>query len=196
MAEPIANLPGELWKPVVGYEGFYEISNMGRVKSLARINPFPNRWGTMSSRLLRERILRPVTIGHRGIAPRQVRHAVNLSMGGRSRVALLHRLVLEAFVGPCPDGMECCHNDGVASNNRIENLRWDTHAGNLRDKIAHGTSQHGERNARAKLTDAAVEVIRRERGVIPQRVLAAMFGVDQSTICLAQLGETWGRRGT
>jgi hypothetical protein len=49
----------------------------------------------------------------------------------------VHRLVLEAFVGPCPDGMECCHEDGDSTNNRVDNLRWDTHEANVRERLEH-----------------------------------------------------------
>jgi len=51
----------------------------------------------------------------------------------------VHRLVLEAFIGPAPKGTICCHNDGDPTNNRLENLRWDTHSSNTRDAIRHGT---------------------------------------------------------
>jgi hypothetical protein len=51
---------------------------------------------------------------------------------------LVHRVVLETFVGPCPDGMECCHNDDVKTNNRLDNLRWDTHDANVADKVKNG----------------------------------------------------------
>lgn len=51
----------------------------------------------------------------------------------------VHRLVLEAFIGPCPDGMVGCHTDGDPLNNRLDNLRWDTPSNNNRDKRAHGT---------------------------------------------------------
>lgn len=70
------------------------------------------------------------------------------------------RLVLLVFVGPCPEGMECCHNNGNSRDNRRQNLRWDTPLENAHDRIRHGTAAnlHGERNGRAKLTES--EVIR------------------------------------
>jgi hypothetical protein len=78
----------------------------------------------------------------------------------RGKHRLVHRLVLEAFVGPCPDGMECCHDDGNPSNNRLDNLRWDTKRNNQNDRLRHGTHIRGERNRIAKLTDAQAEEVR------------------------------------
>lgn len=72
----------------------------------------------------------------------------------------VHRLVLTAFVGPCPAGMVTCHNDGDRHNNRLENLRWDTLANNQEDRKKHGTARLGEESVCAKLTTAAVIAIR------------------------------------
>lgn len=122
------NASAEDWKPVVGYEGLYEVSNHGRVRSLPREVKF----GT-SMRLSPQTILRPRTIpsGHQ---------TVSIYRDRKRKTAKVHRLVLEAFVGPAPEGMECCHNNGIASDNRIENLRWDTTAANRRDSVKHGTN--------------------------------------------------------
>ncbi len=56
-----------------------------------------------------------------------------------STTMFAHRAVLLAFVGPCPEGMEACHNNGDPLDNRVENLRWDTRSNNTLDKVAHGT---------------------------------------------------------
>ena len=116
----------EEWRPVLGYEGLYEVSDAGRVRSLSR----EVRSGR-GVRVVEGRVLHP-TPGALG------RLSVSLS-NGRAVVRLVHHLVLEAFVGPRPDGAECCHGDGDASNNRLSNLRWDTHRANVLDAVAHGT---------------------------------------------------------
>lgn len=64
---------------------------------------------------------------------------IQLHRGGRKYSYLVHRLTLEAFVGPCPQGMEGCHNNGDPWDGRVSNLRWDTHASNMHDKLLHGT---------------------------------------------------------
>ncbi len=72
----------------------------------------------------------------------------------------LHRLVLETFIGTCPKGMECCHNNGDPEDNRIQNLRWDTKSNNQMDRIGHGTDCRGSKNPIAKLTEEDVIKIR------------------------------------
>lgn len=117
----------EVWKPVPEYEGIYEVSDHGRVRSLDHVGRY--RDGT---RLNRGRVLKPD-------AKKYGHQYVNLSRDRRRAKAYVHRLVLLAFIGPAPAGAEACHNDGNASNNRLDNLRWDTHSENNRDQVKHGT---------------------------------------------------------
>ena len=90
---------------------------------------------------------------------------------GRGRAAYLHQLVLEAFIGPCPEGTECLHTNGDASDNRLSNLRWGSRHENMADFRAHGKKK-GVRHHRAKLNDALVREIRRrpEQGETHQRI--------------------------
>lgn len=117
----VPDLPGEQWRPVLGWEGYYVVSNMGRVKSVPRV--------TEDGWRIPGRLRQPAMQG-RGNPYWQI----HLMRGGRGapfyRVAV-HRLVLESFVGPCPDGMEACHANGNGFDNRLENLRWDTHRANM-----------------------------------------------------------------
>lgn len=122
----------ETWRPVVGYEGLYEVSDLGNVRSVDHYA----RAGHHASRLYRGKNLRLVP-GDLG------RLQVGLSDGlGGQRTALVHHLVLNAFVGERPAGTEACHKDGDASNNAVNNLRWDTHLANEDDKRRHGTHHH------------------------------------------------------
>ena len=116
----------ERWRPVVGHEGEYEVSDQGRIRSLDRVITFSDG----RYRSARGRTLKPWTM-------KRVGHQV-VGLTGK-RKFLVHVLVLEAFVGPRPDGMVCCHNDGDATNNRVENLRWDTYVENNKDLVRHGT---------------------------------------------------------
>ena len=97
----------------------------------------------------------------------------------------VHRAVLNEFVGPCPKDMETCHADGDKENNRLENLRYDTHRNNELDKINHGT--FGK-----KLSVEDVRYIR--KNFIPRRnagKLAEMFGVRRNAIYNIVNGRTW-----
>lgn len=101
---------------------------------------------------------------------------VNLGRGNSRRVG---PLVLSGFVGPCPQNMECCHRDGDATNNRLENLRWGTSADNTNDQRRHGTLIGGERHGMAKLSNSQVDEIRLLAGMMTQRQIAARFGIKQ-----------------
>jgi hypothetical protein len=108
----------------------------------------------------------------------------------------LHRLMLEAFVGPCPPGLEACHRPGAPKSScKLEDLRWDTHPANIADKVVAGTDQSGERNARSKLTWKKVDRIRRlRRQGMRLNAVAAQYGLHRTTITRICQGETWIRR--
>lgn len=94
-------------------------------------------------------------------------------------IRYVHAMVLEAFIGPCPDGLECCHNDGVRTNNALTNLRWDTHASNTEDSRQHGTMVRGEDSNMAKLTEAEVVTLRSMARNRPIKELACHFGISE-----------------
>lgn len=119
----IERMSEEKWLPVVGRESDYEVSDHGNV-----------RWRSSREPV---RSYRSSKTGHRN---------VYLPGGPRlKRDRRVHRLVLEAFVGPCPEGLMCCHNDGVAWNNHVDNLRWDTASSNMHDRVTHGIHHYGSR---------------------------------------------------
>lgn len=124
------SLPDEEWRAIVGWEGFYEVSNMGRVRSLDRM---------AGNRRIHGRVMKPYKD-----RPKYPHMIIQLSKGGRSKEGaafpLVHKLVLEAFVGPRPAGLEACHNNGDGTDNRLTNLRWDTHKANMADQFEHGTN--------------------------------------------------------
>lgn len=105
----------------------------------------------------------------------------------------VHRLVLEAFVGLCPPGMECAHRDCNPSNNSLENLRWTTHKDNAADTIRLGRFPRGSRQGRAKLTEEVVLEARRRyaKGGISIPTLAAEMGVSTAVAQFAVTGRTW-----
>ncbi|WP_074133292.1 NUMOD4 motif-containing HNH endonuclease [Mycolicibacterium houstonense] len=115
----------EQWRPVPGYD-LYEVSDQGRVRSIDRIAN--SRWDT--PKRVRGKVLKPSTAGRYP--------TVTLYLQGEQHTLLIHRLVLLAFVGPCPDGHEALHFDDDPNNNRLHNLRWGSRSENSRDCIRNG----------------------------------------------------------
>jgi len=115
----------ETWLPIAGYPD-YEVSDQGRVRSLDRYVKFANGSGRTALGL----ILKPWK--HMGDY-----QAVGLRP--TKKRFLIHALVLEAFVGPRPEGMVCCHIDGNPANNHVSNLRWGSYSENNHDLVRHGT---------------------------------------------------------
>ncbi len=165
----------ERWVPVVvpEFEDLYEVSDQGSIR-----------------RTSTKRVLKP------GNHPRGYLSAVLSGRGIRTTV-LLHRVVLEAFTGPCPEGEETRHGNGIRTDNRLENLSWGTSAQNEEDKRRHGTHQIGERNGMSKFSEEQVREIQRRYadGGESQRTLAAAYGCSQGTISRLVTGVRWGHLG-
>lgn len=122
---------------------------------------------------------------------------VILSDGRKRHTSRIHRLVLLAFVGPCPNGMECRHLNGDKTDNRLENLCWGTHGENHQDSIQHGTHlslQKGEKHPNSKLSDQDRRLIFSvyHDGVYTQRELATHFGVCHKIIHNIVHNNRWG----
>lgn len=149
----------EIWKPVIGFEDAYEVSNYGRVRSLTR------KFCVGRIRALKKR-----PTGYLYVTLSDARNKLRTTRH-------VHRMVLESFVGPRPKGMQARHLDGVPDNNRLENLCWGTRSENMMDKVAHGTSNRGAACGAAKLTEEEVLAIRAHGGT--QQEIADKFGISQ-----------------
>ncbi len=97
--------------------------------------------------------------------------------------------VLLAFVGPCPEGKQACHNDGNCTNDAADNLRWDSEIANKADMVKHGTRLRGEEINTAKLTVADVQEIRRIG--YPLRQHAERFGVTETLVSYILRRKVW-----
>ncbi len=174
----------EVWKAVLGFEGMYEVSSLGRIRSLDRYIDKINRWGSVSSVLCKGRIL---STGLR----KDGYQSVSLYDGGLQRATVVHILICEAFRGPKPfPNAEVRHLDGDKANCREDNLVWGTRLENEADKEVHGTRLKGEQSPSAKLTKEDVIAIRRRVGE-PQQDLADEFGCTRSNISAIQLRKSW-----
>lgn len=121
----------------------------------------------------------------------------HLTYKGRPRVQIdrkmrsVHSLVAEAFIGPRPNGMLCCHNDGNPLNNHYKNLRWGTPKENQADRKRHGTYHNGETIVQSKLTWEDVRYIRKVHSNLGTKKLADAFKVDRTTIQGIVKFKTW-----
>jgi hypothetical protein len=165
----------EKWRPVLGFERVYEVSNLGNVRRVGRA-PGAKTGYVLKGRPCRKGYLRVVL------------HDV-----GRRAERAVHHLVLEAFCSPRPDGLQANHKDGDKANNAVTNLEWVTASDNMRHARVTGLrpSFAGTANPRAKLRPEDIPVIRSLRGQEHQRVTAARYGVSKSLIGAVQCGEIW-----
>lgn len=163
----------EIWKVLPLYGGHYEVSNMGRIRAKDRIvRKFSILCGKDVDQKYKGRLLTPRKsdkYGHLSVTIGYERRNISLS---------IHRAVLLAFVGPCPEGMEGCHNNGNASDNRLENLRWDTHAANNADRKRHGRYAENEAHPMVRYSDEIVKAVR-SSGLGPKKA-AQQFGMSVS----------------
>lgn len=162
----------ERWLPVVGWEGLYEVSDFGRVRSL------PRKAGT---RILEGQI--------RALADNGKGYMQVTLCNRKKQKRFVHQLVVEAFIGPREPGVDCCHRDGDRANNRLPNLRYDTRAGNEAGKVRHGTHSRGERHGMSKLTARAVVAIRGDTRL--HREIAAEYGIAASRVSQIKSQKAW-----
>lgn len=167
-------MSAELWKPVLGFEGRYEVSSEGRVRSLPRTSGRGARHqGKFLSHGLAGRGYPFVQIGH-----------------GNTRY--IHILMLEAFVGPRPAGMQGCHENDVPTDNRLDNLRWDTRKANAADALKNGRRARGEKQGSSRFTEVDVERMRDMRRCgATLSLIGAQFGLNSAGVSQIVSGRRW-----
>lgn len=172
----------EIWKDIPGYEGRYQVSTRGRVKTLARKVLRGGFWRNKQEKLKEGRV------NDAGYV------AVTLFKGDKGKTFLVHTLVLLTFIGPCPEGMECRHfPDSTRTNNNVENLSWGTRKENYADKKFHGTWQQGSRIGTSKLTEeevAEIKMLLKERR-LSQVKIAERYGVTHRVIGRILHEQSW-----
>lgn len=167
----------ELWKDIPGYEGRYQVSNLGRVKSLPRVALWHHRSGTVFPRRVAGRILKPgrMPCGH-----------LSVVLGHGKPGSPVHHLVMLAFVGPRPAGMDICHNNGDPADNRLENLRYDTRRENLLDEY------RANRGSRTSFTcDQVLDIKNRLAQGEQGARIARDYGVTPSAISAIKTGRSF-----
>lgn len=171
----------EEWRPVPGYDGWYEVSDQGRVRS----------WKMPNGRPPGARRAKPVVL-------RQQRHRfgylmVTLWKDGAARKDVVHRLVLTSFIGDAPFGHECGHLNSDPTDNRLVNLAWVTAVENHAHKKLRGTTLRGEKSPHAKLTAEKVLEMRAmySAGGITHACLAKRYGISSAHVSTVINGKRW-----
>lgn len=167
----------EVWKPVVGYEGLYEVSDQGRVRSLHQRRWCGTHWYEVPPRTMK------ATIARNGYP------VVKLTREGVGRTIAVHSIVLTAFAGPKRAGQECRHLNGDSQDARLCNLCWGTPLENTEDRIRHGTMPRGINHHGAKLTASQVLAIRAAAGT--HREIAARYGIATSCVSNIKSRKSW-----
>jgi len=166
----------EEWRPVVGYEGYYDVSSLGHVRRMKPAN------STRIGRTLK------------GSADNGYIR-VDLSKDNNAIHYRIHQLVSAAFIGPCPEGKQINHKDGIKTNNVVSNLEYVTLSENQLHAYRLGLRipTCGERHGQSKLTEDNVRAIR-ERLLLKEshRSIAKDFNVVNSAISLISAGKRWG----
>ena len=170
----------EVWHPVVGYEGLFEVSDQGRVRSVA--TQVKSKGGSFRSR------------PSRLLSPSQWRGylRVTLFRDGVRKYTQVHQLVAAAFIGPCPVGQQVRHGVLGKAVNTPENLSYGTCWENHQDQIRDGSTQRGTKHHKSKLTDADVlEIYQLAQKPRQGSALARRFNVSTSSISAIKLGKSW-----
>lgn len=156
----------EIWKDIIGYEGYYQVSNLGNVRSLDRIIKNKNN----KDIIRKGKILKP-----------GVKHSslfVNLNKNSKMKGYKIHKLVMLMFVGERPKDMHICHNDGNFKNNRLDNLRYDTAKENKKDCY-----RYSEKPSNAKLTiDNVLKIRKMYHNGYTQKEIAKTFNISRSHV--------------
>lgn len=170
----------ERWRPIIGFEGAYEVSNQGRVRSVARWVVCRNGKRLCDGALVRLRQYRSNKYW-----------TAQLSKGGVSKDFFVHRLVATAFIPKTGEIVR--HLDGNGLNNVEENLAWGSYKDNEADKLRHGRRLMGEAHGMSKITEASVRTIRdmHSNGFTQLRI-AKELGIKRGTVGTVVRRECWG----
>jgi len=159
----------EIWKDVPNYEGLYQVSNLGKVRSL--------KFG-------KERVLKPYANG-------AGYYQVDPCKDGVKKKKSIHRLVMLAFVGE--SDLQVNHKNGIKTDNRLENLEYCTRSENAQHAFDTGLNigRRGEKNSNSKLTRAFAERIKYGHQGMTQKDIAEIYGIARSLVSDIRLGKRW-----
>lgn len=172
---PTVQMKRERWRPIIGYEGYYEVSDMGNVRSI-KVRFFrTKKYPYLINRQLDQH-------GYEKVC---------MSIKSKRRYRFIHQLVLESF-GVQKTGDQVRHLNGIRHDNRLKNLKWGNAKQNAADRHSHGKTAWGSRNFFAKLTEHQVMKIKKllAKGH-PQVAIAKRFEISQSSVSLIHVNKSW-----
>jgi predicted XRE-type DNA-binding protein len=173
----------EEWRAIPGYKGFYEVSNLGRVRSLDRFVP-AKKGGQQKC----EGRMLCLCVDSGGYL------VVNLWKYGKQKTKTIHKLVKNTFHGPTPEGLNVLHGNKGQKCNELSNLEFGTREKNHGpDRVRDGTDNRGEKSVRAKLNNAQARIIKKllKSDCMKNREIAKIFGVTDCTIADIKRGKSW-----
>lgn len=170
----------EIWKDIEGYEGYYQVSNFGRIRSLDREVRYVGGWVSNRKGKLLKSIKR--CDGYLSIT---------LKRDGKGKGFLVHRLVAQLFIANKENKPQVNHINGIKDDNRVENLEWVTPLQNTQHAVDNKLNCFGERHRKAKLTEKQVIEIRENYRDKSQQEIADMYNVAQTTISMIRNGKNW-----
>jgi HNH endonuclease/NUMOD4 motif len=169
MSTELSTFHEEEWRPIPWSNGIYEASSMGRIRSVKAASTW-SRWAYHKGQVLTPY---PSNNGYLGVAIR---------VDGKDTRKLVHSLVLEAFVGPRPEGFDACHNNGDKADNRLENLRWDSRKANQADKVRHGTAPLAWKHPLCRITKEQYEELLTLKGTVTVSEASRRFSVGRGSV--------------
>lgn len=176
-------MESEIWKPIIGYENKYEVSNMGNVRSLYYIN-----------KMIYKKRPSPIYLKPIRSGPKTGSGYLNVYLYKENKRIFrrIHHLVLENFVGPRPPNHEGSHLNGISTDNRASNLAWLTRTQNIRQKFDHGTMVMGSKHKHSKLNEAIVmDILVRVASGELQKHVAKRYNITAQVINKICRGENW-----
>jgi len=169
----------EIWKDIPNYEGLYQVSNLGRIKSLKR--KVRSKGG--SFKIVKERFLRSWM--NRGYSQ------VDLSKNNKTKAFSVHRIVMIAFIGESE--LDVNHKNGIKTDNRLENLEYCTKSENMLHAYKKGLQKPllGEKHGSSKITEGQAKAIKYGHKGMLQKDIAEIYGIGKSTVCQIRSGKLW-----
>lgn len=171
----------EIWKDVIGYEGLYQVSNLGRVKGLKR----ESKHYKGGVRVYNERFLNPCL--HKDGYLK-----VGLIKDGINKQHSVHRLVCSSFIENIYNKPQVNHKNGVKTDNRLENLEWSTSSENHKHAYKIGLRhQNGEKNHRSALTNSQVFEIKYNHKNLSNKEVSMIYNISTNQVSRIRRGDRW-----